>query len=409
MRLLMQPEHLAQTSRYFAATRAALDSYGRWYGPYPYGHVTIVDAPYRSRAGGMEYPTLVTCGTRRFQPPGTDAPEGVTIHEIGHQFWYGIVGNNEFEHAWLDEGLVNFSTIRTLQAAYEDPPLVRRYLSGFVPIRFTEIPKQRWNRHLGLYRKHGTADAPKKPSFRYHPATARAISYGRTAAWLATLERHLGWETLQEILSTFFERHKFGHPTPEDFFAVANEVAGRDLSWFFDQVHGDSVNFDYGVSSVRSSPVTRRGWGEPDGEGAPVRLDAADTPSDDAEREVGVEVPLAGADGADDSAETIFRTEVVVRRHGGGRFPVEVLLVFEDGDEIRQRWDGQERWKLFVVERPSKLDYAAIDPDRVLVLDADRSNNSRVGEPQGQLPALKWGSKWMVWFQDYLSSVAFFM
>jgi hypothetical protein len=404
IRLLIQPEHLGQASRYFTATRAALDSYGRWYGPYPYGHVTIVDAPYRSRAGGMEYPTLVTCGTRRFQPPGTDAPEGVTIHEIGHQFWYGIVGNNEFEHAWLDEGLVNFSTIRTLQAAYEDPPLVHRYLSGFVPIRFTEIRKQRWNRFLGLYREHGTADAPGKPSFRYHPATARAISYGKTAAWLATLERHLGWETLREILSTFFQRHAYGHPTPEDFFAVANEVAGQDLTWFFDQVHGDSVRFDYGVSSVRSSPVTRRGWGDLDGEGEPIRLDAAD-----ADRKEDVDVPLVGADGADDDAETIFRTEVVVRRHGGGRFPVEVLLAFEDGDEIRQRWDGQERWKLFVVERPSKLDYAAIDPDRVLVLDADRSNNSRVGEPKGRLPALKWGSKWMVWFQDYLSSVAFFM
>jgi hypothetical protein len=409
IRLLIQPEHLGQASRYFAAARTALDAYGRWYGPYPYGHVTIVDPPYKSRAGGMEYPTLITCGTRRFQPAGTDRPESVTLHEMGHQFWYGIVGNNEFEHAWLDEGLVNFSTMRTLQTAYEDPPLVHRYLSGFVPIRFAEIRLQRWNRYLGRYREQGTADAPAEPSYRYHPATARAISYGKTAAWLATLERHLGWETLQEILSTFFERHKFDHPTPDDFFTVANEVAGQDLTWFFDQVHGDSVGFDYGVSSVRSSRVTRRGWGDPDSEGEPVRLEAADTAPADADREEGDGVSLVGADGEDDEAEMIYRTEVVVRRHGGGRFPVEVLLAFEDGDEIRQRWDGQGRWKMFVVERPSRLDYAAIDPDRVLVLDVDRSNNSRVREPKGRLPATKWGSKWMVWFQDYLSSIAFFM
>lgn len=409
MRLLIQPEHLGQASRYFGSVRVALDSFGRWYGPYPYGHITVVDSPYGSRTGGMEYPTLITCRTRRFQPAGTDVPEGVTIHEVGHQFWYGIAGNNEFEHAWLDEGLVNYSTARTLQAAYEEPPLVRRYLSGFVPIRFEEIRSQRWNRFLGRYREHGTSDAPAKPSYRYHPARARAISYGKTAAWLATLERHLGWETLREILSTFFERHEFGHPTPDDFFAVANEVAGQDLSWFFDQVHGDSVGFDYGVSSVRSSPVTRRGWGEADSEGEPVRLERSDTPSAEAGPEQSDDVSAVGVGTEDDDAETIYRTEVVVRRHGGGRFPVEVMLTFEDGHEIRERWDGQERWKLFVVERPARLDHAAIDPDRILVLDADRSNNSRVREPQGRMPALKWGAKWMVWFQDYLASIAFFM
>ena len=62
--------------------------------------------------------------------------------------------------------------------------------------------------------------------------------------------------------------------------------------------------------------------------------------------------------------------------HGDGRFPVDVLLVFEDGHEIRERWDGQERWKMFVVERPSKLDYAEVDPDRSSCSTPIASNNS---------------------------------
>ena len=66
----------------------------------------------------MEYPTLYTCGTRYFNPFGGGAPEGVTIHEAGHQFWYGLVGNNEFEHAWLDEGINTFATARVFEAAY---------------------------------------------------------------------------------------------------------------------------------------------------------------------------------------------------------------------------------------------------------------------------------------------------
>jgi hypothetical protein len=398
MRLLIQPEYLGQAARFFAAARAVLESCGRWYGPYPYGHVTVVVPAYRSGTGGMEYPTLITGGTRRFQPAGTDSPESVVVHEMAHQFWYGIVGNNEFEHAWLDEGLVTFTAMRTLEATYDEPVLVRRHLAGFVPVRFSEIRKPRWSSLLKDYRRYGTADAPAKPSYRHYPATARTISYDKPAAWLATLERYLGWDTVREILSTFFTRYRFAHPTPDDFFAVANEVAGQDLAWFFDQVHGDSVSFDYGIARARSSRVIPSGWGDAGGEGGPVRLDAGDTSAASAD-------PGPG----DDEDEAVYRTEVVVRRYAGGRFPVDVRLVFEDSHVIRERWDGRERWRMFVVERPSKLDYAEVDADRVLVLDRDRSNNSRLRTPKGRLPATKWSSKWTVWFQDYLSSLAFFM
>ena len=129
MRLLLQPEHLEQAERHFDATRAALLHYGTWYGPYPYDHVTVVDPAYGAGAGGMEYPTLFTAGTRLFNPFGGGSPEGVTVHEAGHQFWYGVVGNNEFEHAWLDEGLNSFSTERVMDATYGEAMLRQRYLS----------------------------------------------------------------------------------------------------------------------------------------------------------------------------------------------------------------------------------------------------------------------------------------
>jgi hypothetical protein len=394
----MQPEHLGQAERHFAASRAALESYGRWYGPYPYGHVTIVDPAYRSGAGGMEYPTLFTCGTRRFNPFGGDSPESVTVHEMGHQFWYGIVGNDEFEHAWLDEGLNTFSTIRTLEHSYDRRVLVRRYLDGLLPVRFPEIEVSRWSRRLQAYRRHGTSDAPSKPTFQYYPATAGVITYSKTALWLATLERHLGWETLGEILSTFFQRYQFKHPTPEDFFSVADEVAGQELAWFFDQVHRDSVSFDYAVTRAESSRVKPRGWVEQEGE---LVLVDSDDDEDDEEDEPD--------DAQADDEEKIYRTEVVVARLGDGRFPVDVVLVFKDGEEIRETWDGQDRWKMFVVERPSKLEYAEVDPDRVLMLDRNHSNNSKLRKPQGKLPAVSWGSKWMLWFQDRLSGFAFYM
>jgi hypothetical protein len=393
LRLLIQPEHLGQADRHMDATRAALKYYGTWYGPYPYGHLTFVDPAYGSGAGGMEYPTLFTCGTRLFAPFGADRPESVTVHEAGHQFWYGLVGNNEFEHAWLDEGLNTFSTLRTLDAAYPPRKMVQYFLpkpgdrgsgGGFFPVIFEDIEEDRLINLVRDYRNAASSDNPSTDTFRYVPRTASDISYDKTALWLATLERHLGWDTLQAILSTFFERYRFAHPTPEDFFSTAEEVSGEDLGWFFRQVHYGSVDFDYAIDHVSSTPAGPTGLIEQGGE-----LVLADRPEEE--------------DGA------VYRTEVMVRRHGGGTFPVEIRLVFEDGHQVTEAWSGRERSKRIVVEHPARLDHAIVDPERVLMLDIDYTNNSRLLEPRAKLPATKWASKWMIWFQEMLSSVAFFM
>jgi hypothetical protein len=396
MRLLIQPEHLHQTDRHFAATRAALANYGSWFGAYPYGHITVVDPAYGSGAAGMEYPTLFTCGTRIFNPFGGGAPEGVTIHEAGHQFWYGIVGNNEQEHAWLDEGFNRFSDDRAYEAAFGREQVVRRYFrissrtrggGGFFPLLFPDLTTDRWTRAVDQYRPAATAETAARPTYLYYPPAAANITYSKTAVWLMTLERHLGWETLQKILSVHFERWKFKHPQPQDFFAIVNEVSGQDLTWFFDQVYRGSEAFDYAIESVSSKPAALEGF-----DGQQVRR--RDPQAAKAAKKPGSGQPL--------------RTEVVVRRLGGGIFPVDVLLVFQDGTQVRERWDGKDRWKLFVVERPSKLKHAIVDPDRKLVLDINHTNNSRLLDPAPIVPVLKWTSKWMIWMQDLLATFAFF-
>jgi len=139
MRLLLQPEHADQADRHFDATRTTLEYYGEWYGPYPYGHITIVDPAWQSGAGGMEYPTLFTAGTRWLAPARVTTPEGVTVHEAGHQFWYGIVGNNEFEDAWMDEGFNTFSTARAIAQVYDPNYLTVRYFGGFIARVFKDV------------------------------------------------------------------------------------------------------------------------------------------------------------------------------------------------------------------------------------------------------------------------------
>ncbi len=384
MRLLLQPEHVAQAERHFAATRAALRYYGEWYGPYPYGHITIVDPAWQSGAGGMEYPTLFTAGTRWLAPTGVLQPEGVTIHEAGHQFWYGIVANNEFEDAWLDEGFNSFSDARVAAEAYPSMHPVLRFFGGFVPWVLRDITLHRATDLNGFYgyRESAKADAQATPTYKYWPGTASRITYDKTALWLHTLERYLGWPTLQRIMSTYFQRWAFRHPKPQDFFGVVNEVSGQDLTWFFDEVYRSSNVFDYGVQEVSTRPAGGRGYF---GEGAQKAFVASPTPGG------------------------VFVTTVVVRRYGEGTFPVDVLVTFENGEQVRERWDGRDRWRLFQYERPARGVSAVVDPDRVLLLDVNITNNSYTLQPKARQAARKWSLQWLVWLQDLLLTYAFFV
>ena len=122
--LLMQPEHLPQTERYLRAAMLAIKWFGLRYGRYPYRTLTIVDpAPGAGGSGGMEYPTFITAGShallnRTGRSTACALPEEVTVHEFGHQFWQGLVANNEFEEAWLDEGINSYSTGKVLEMGY---------------------------------------------------------------------------------------------------------------------------------------------------------------------------------------------------------------------------------------------------------------------------------------------------
>ena len=364
MRLLLQPEHAGQEDRHFTATAATLKYYGEWFGAYPYDHITIVDPAYQSGSGGMEYPTLFTAGARWLAPHAVTVPEAVTIHEAGHQFWYGLVATNEFEHAWMDEGLNTFSTARVIEHIGHPNRLVLRYFGGLVPWAMNDVALSRASdgNRLPGYRDAAEADDQSTPTYRYWPPTASPMSYNKTALWLHTLERHLGWPVLQRIMSTYFERWKFRHPKPEDFFAIVNEVSGRDMTWFFDQVHRSSNTFDYGIQEFQTQRV---------GDG--------------------------------------YRTSVVARRFGEATFPVEVVTTFSNGDQVTERWDGRDRRVVYVYDRPVAATTTQVDPRRVLLLDVNYTNNSRTLTPAARDAGLKWSLTWMVWLQDLMLTYGFFV
>jgi hypothetical protein len=390
IRLLLQPEHRDQADRHITAARAALRHYGTWFGPYPYAQITVVDpvAIVNARAqgegtGGMEYPTLFTAGTRWRAPARGTQPESVTIHEAGHQFWYGIVATNEFEHAWLDEGLNTFSTARVLEEAYpEGFVAVERYFGGLVGWPYDGV---RWSRavdgnRLNAYRPVARHEVQATPTWQYWPGSASAITYNKTSLWLATLERHLGWDTVQRILSTWFARGAFRHPAPEEFFAIANEASGEDLSPFFDAVHRGEGVFDYAVAQVTSVPAEGAGWV---GEGR----DKTFRPGGGPERD----------------------HLIIIRRHGDGVFPVDVRTTFDDGTSDTVRWDGRALWTSLTYRLAAGVVRVDVDPDRVLLLDVNYTNNSWTAAPDGPRAARTWSLRWLTWLEEVLLTYAVFV
>jgi hypothetical protein len=364
MRLLLRPEHRGQETRQFAATAAGLEYFGLWFGAYPYGNITIVDPAYQSGSDGMEYPMLFTGRANWLSPANVSTtPDSTIIHETGHQWWYGVVASNEFEHGWMDEGMTTWATARVMEETRRPNLLAVRTFGTFIPYTL-DVPLSREvdGNRVPAYRPDAESDAASTPTFRYWPRSANAITYAKTSLWMHTLERHLGWPTMQKVMATYFDRWKFRHPRPQDFFDVVNSVSGQDMTWFFDQVVRGSGTFDYAVQEMRNERA---------GEGR-------------------------------------TRVTVVAQRLGEATFPVDVVTTFADGQQATERWDGKERRVAYTYDRPSRATRVEIDPGHVLVLDVNRTNNSRTSESRGDEAARKWSLAWMVWVQELMLTAGFF-
>jgi hypothetical protein len=356
--LLLQPYHRPQLERHISAIKAGIKYYGLWYGRYPYRTLTVVDPGLGgSGSEGMEYPTFITAGTSYLANGGpfkdTVGPEMVTVHEFGHQFWYGMEANNEFEEAWLDEGINSYSTGRVMETAfavYGSQQLPGFRLSERDTLRFLNSPNQKFGVIL-------------QPAWTYESSADYAFfSYMKPELVLRTLENYLGRQTMARVMRTFQERWRFRHPSTDDFVAVVNEVAGQDMSWYLNAAIRTSQILDYEVSEVSSVPDGTRAGGK----------------------------------------NLMQRSRVVVRRRGDMVMPVEIALKFEGQPIERVRWNGVDRFVRYDFIRPQRLLSANVDPDRKFELDVDWLNNGRRTASDARV-ATKWSASLMFFVQALLA------
>ena len=347
---LMQPAHWDQAERHERVIRETLDRFEKWYGPYPYKTLTVIDPEPDSAAEGMEYPTFITGGTNWFMPDGVHLPELVLEHEFGHQYWYGMVATNEFEDAWMDEGINSYTEVKVLDSILgKDKDILNA-----AGVSMGEREEQRLS-----YISVADRDPMAENAWSYYNSNSYGgVTYGKTASVLLTLEGIVGEDTMNKAMRAYFMKFRFTHPTKKDFLDTIQEVSGKDLKSYFDQaVYGSQV-LDYSVLSVDSQPVN---WYE----------ENKDTNKDKKEKKGGKD-------------DTLYQSYVSVHRKGDFAMPIEIEIKFDNGEKIREHWDGQSRWTRFSYVKKAQVVSAEIDPDHTVQLDRNNFNNSYRVEPSAK-------------------------
>jgi hypothetical protein len=389
MILLIQPEHFWQTDRHFRAIEAALKWFGLWYGAYPYDTITVVDPPHGAGgAAGMEYPTLITAGTGWWPGPNDGDPEEVIVHEFGHQYWYGMVGSNEFEESWLDEGFNTYSTGKIMDLVWgmRDLPI---HLFGFPIGRAAGLPQVDSDIiNRSAYLHYGKYDPVVRNGWQYYDEFRYGInSYMRPGALLRTLENYLGPPVMARVMRAWYQRYKFHHPTSVDFQHLVSEVSGRDMNWFFDQYVFGTNWLNYRVGSVDNHEIgVDIGSFLENGK----RTTVTEKDADRIERER-----------KEKKTPEQYRITVKLVREGEAVFPVDMTMTLENGEIVREQWDGHDRWIKYEYMRSSKAKSVEIDPERKILLDGSLADNSWVAKPD-RLPFAKWGSNLLFWMQMVL-------
>ena len=383
IRLLTYPEHVHFKERYFTILPLALEFFEENFEKYPYPSLTIIAPPFHGLyTGGMEYPTLITTLNSCLLPTGIRSTEILTVHEFVHQYFQQIVATNEMEEAWMDEGITNFYEGVIMDKIYGE----KSSTIDFMGIKTGNAESDR----VSYFNMENPAIAPNSlNSWEFPGGSYHTIQYSKSAVWLNTLKRIVGDETFKEAMKTYYSRWKFKHPSAKDFVNVINEVVAKNhpeefgdgMDWFFQQVLYGTEICDYAVSSINNNnKVTSSGIFD--------NLEECEKSE------------LA----KDENDEEIFNSTVVIQRLGNMTLPMEILVRFEDGKEITEKWDGKATMKTFSYEGTQKIECAEIDPHHKILLDKNLLNNSFTSKPNLS-GVRKYVNEFMFWMQNAMEGL----
>ena len=290
--------------------------YSRFYGNYPYNHISAVDGD-MSAGGGMEYPNITVIS----RSGSEDLLEYVIMHEVGHNWFYGMLGTNERDHAWMDEGLNEYTGIRYWEKKYADRD--NRFVFIDAVQNKLGIGK---NVDMSYFQYAGYSSGATKDDTQPLSISSDenyfyrnyGQNYSKVAVMMRYLQHYIGEQKIDIIMQDYFDSWKFRHPGPDNFISFFNKHLDENIDWFFDNMIDSTTYIDYAVSKK----------------------------------------------GGNYQLENL------------GTFNAAVELAFYDknNDEIKRTWTRPTE-KISVLDAPDNCRKVIIDPDQYMP-DTDRTNNA---------------------------------
>jgi hypothetical protein len=306
----------------------AIEFYSARYGAYAYPQATVVSGP----VDGMEYPMMIFASEG---DPLTNELELVIAHELGHEWYPMMIGSNESNYPFMDEGFNTYITSYAVEDYSGSNGLLHKdFVQKYSWMRLPDNNERQFEQRLYLREaRSGKGSAIMSHPYSIPPSDAGVAAYMKPGSVQVMLEDVLGRETFEAAMLEYYHRWKFKHPFPQEYFNTIEDVAGRDLDWFWNEWFEQTWKLDIAITDVTS-----------------------------------------------DEHNGIWKATISLENEEQVKMPASLQLSLADGTSRTVRfpetiWDRSNRAQFVVDSLPAKVTHAVVDPNMMLA-DVNRLNNS---------------------------------
>lgn len=225
----------------------AVKYYSERVGEYPYPQATAVQSAL-SAGAGMEYPMITVIGMSE-EAMTLDA---VITHEVGHNWFYGILGSNERDYTWMDEGFNSFYDNAYLNKYHNATQNLEGMGLGPFALLFSEDERKQ---DLGyaaylFQQRRGEIVPPSSNARQMTSLNYGILGYYYPAFLFRYVEAYLGQDEFDRVMQVYFKEWTFKHPQPKDVKAIFERETGKDFDWLFDEIFGTQKKLDYKMKAA---------------------------------------------------------------------------------------------------------------------------------------------------------------
>lgn len=223
----------------------AIYYYSKWVGDYPYAQVTAVEGAL-SAGGGMEYPNVTVIG----EVSSEFLLDVIITHEVGHNWFYGILGSNERDHTWMDEGVNSYYENRYTRVKYPNERMATTIPLGLAKAFNVAHYKYKYLMDVGyqIMARENRDEPLAQPAQDFTDFNYGVCVYGKSMLIFDYLQAYLGEEVFDKVMQKYYQQWRYKHPQPEDIRAVFETETGKKLDWFFDDLIKTKKKIDYKIA-----------------------------------------------------------------------------------------------------------------------------------------------------------------